>query len=149
MKNDEKMNPVRNRATSHVISNGMNEPNITTGQVAGCLAILRRADKFMTAAEIAAHLGIGGEHETQRRHIRALVKELRDNGSMIVANTLDGYWLTQDAELWKTYVEHRAIDARVMLAEVSRRKKSLETRKGQGFLFSNRIQAGVATMGVN
>jgi biotin operon repressor len=125
----------------------MNEPNITTDQVAGCLRVLKAADKFMTAAEIAHQIGIGGEHETQRRHIRALVKKLRDNGSMIVANTLDGYWLTEDIAIWKDYNEHRAIDAKVMLAEVSRRKKTLSERKGQGFLFSNRIPAGCATMG--
>jgi biotin operon repressor len=124
----------------------MNEPNITTDQVAGCLGILRRADKFMTAAEIACRLGISGERETQRRHIRAIVKHLRDGGSMIVANTLDGYWLTADAALWKDYNEHRAIDAKVMLAEVSRRKKIID-KKGQGFLFNNRITAGCATMG--
>jgi biotin operon repressor len=127
----------------------MNEPNITTDQVAGCLAILKRADKFMTAAEIAGRLGIGGEHETQRRHIRALIKELRDNGSMIIANTMDGYWLTDDLVIWQDYINKRAIDAKVMLAEVSRRKKSLSEKRGQGFLFNNRIQVGVATMGTN
>ena len=104
---------------------------------------------YPTEAEIAAHLGIGGGHETQRRHIRALVKELRDNGSMIIANNAEGYWLTDDVQKWKDYNEHRAIDAKVMLAEVSRRKKSLAERKGQGFLFSTRVPAGCATVGAN
>jgi biotin operon repressor len=127
----------------------MNEPNITTDQVAGCLGILKRADKFMTAAEIAAHLGIAGEHESQRRHIRALVKELRDNGSMIIANTADGYWLTDDETKWRDYIEHRAIDAKVMLAEVSNHKKTLTDKKGQGILFDNRVQMGCATVRAN
>jgi len=125
----------------------MNEPNITTDQVAECLGILKRADKFMTAAEIAVHLGIAGCHESQRRHIRALVKELRDqDGEMIVANNRDGYWLTKDLKIWADYVEHRAIDAKTMLAEVSSRKKIID-KTGQGILFDNRIPAGVATMG--
>jgi biotin operon repressor len=127
----------------------MNEPNITTDQVAGCLAILRRAEKFMTAAEIAARLGIAGSHETQRRHIRALVKELRDNGSMIIANNAEGYWLTNDEAKWRDYVEHRAIDAKVILAEVSRRKQMLADTKDQGMLFNMRVPAGCATVGVN
>ena len=125
----------------------MNEPNVATEQAAGCLRILKQAERFMTAAEIACQLGIGGEHETQRRHIRAIVKQLRDNGSMIVANTQDGYWLTQDPKIWQDYNEHRAIDAKVMLAEVSRRKKMLADKKGQGLLFNNRIAAGCATVG--
>jgi biotin operon repressor len=126
----------------------MNEPNITTDQVAGCLGILRRADKFMTAAEIAVHLGIAGCHESQRRHIRALVKELRDQGEMIIANNWDGYWLTKDLKIWDDYVNHRAIEAKTMLAEVSQRKKFID-RNGQGILFDNRVPAGVATMGGN
>jgi hypothetical protein len=127
----------------------MSEPIITTDQVAGCLSILKAADKFMTAAEIAIRLGIGGEHETKRRHIRALVKKLRDShGSMIVANTRDGYWLTTDVKIWQDYINDRAIDAKVMLAEVSNRKRMLAGTKGQGMLFNNRIQAGCATVGV-
>ncbi|MGD0077065.1 MAG: hypothetical protein ABSB91_00405 [Sedimentisphaerales bacterium] len=126
----------------------MNEPNITTDQVAECLGILKRADKFMTAAEIAVHLGIAGCHESQRRHIRALVKQLRDNGEMIVANSRDGYYLTADIEKWKAYNEGRAIDAKEMLAEISLRKKFID-KTGQGILFDNRIPCGVATMGGN
>lgn len=126
----------------------MSEPIITTDQVAGCLSILKAADKFMTAIEIAARLGIGGLHESQRRHIRAIVKELRDNhGSMIVANTRDGYWLTTDVKIWQDYNNHIAIDAKVMLAEVGNRKKMLADSQGQGTLFSNRIPAGCATVG--
>jgi biotin operon repressor len=104
----------------------------------------------MTAAEIAARLGISGNHETQRRHIRAIVKELRDNhGSMIVANTRDGYWLTTDVTIWQDYNNHIAIDAKVMLAEVGNRKKMLAGKKGQGMLFDNRVPAGYATIGAN
>jgi biotin operon repressor len=127
----------------------MDQPNITTDQVAGCLAILKRAEKFMTAAEIAAHLGIAGGHETQRRHIRAIVKQLRDSGSMIIANNADGYWLTDDTIKWQDYINHRAIDAKVMLTEVSHRKRMLADTRGQGMLFSNRVPAGCATVGVN
>lgn len=126
----------------------MDQPIITTDQVAGCLKVLKAADKFMTAAEIAARLGIGGNHETQRRHIRAIVKELRDNhGSMIVANTRDGYWLTQDVNIWKDYINHIAIDAKVMLAEVSNRRKMLAGSNGQGVLFNMRVRTGCATVG--
>ena len=125
----------------------MNEPIITTEQAARCLGILKAAEKFMTAAEIATHLGIGGAHETQRRHIRAIVKQLRDGGSMIIANNADGYWLTEDADIFWAYMQKRAIDAKVILAEVSSRKKMLADKKGQGMLFDNRVQVGCATVG--
>jgi len=124
----------------------MYDVNVTTDQAAGCLGILKRADKFMTAAEIAASLGFGGGHETQRRHIRAIVEQLRENGSMIIANTRDGYWLTTDESVWKDYNEHRAIDCKVILAEVSHRKKLIDST-GQGRLFDSRVQAGCATVG--
>jgi len=126
----------------------MSEPIITTDQVAGCLRILKAADKFMTAAEIATRLRIDGEHETKRRHIRAIVKQLRDDGSMIVANTRDGYWLTTDTKIWQDYNNNIAIDAKVMLAEVGNRKRMLAGTKGQGMLFNMRIPVGCATVGV-
>ena len=125
----------------------MEQPIVTSEQAGRCLGILEAAEKFMTAAEIAVRLGIGGRRETQRRRVRAIVKRLRDNGSMIIANNADGYWLTGDADIFWQYMQKRAIDAKVILAEVSSRKKMLADKKGQGMLFDNRIQAGCATVG--
>jgi len=112
----------------------MNEPNVTTDACAACLRILKTAAEPMVAADMAVRMQLAGNRETQRRHIRAIVKHLRDNGSRIVATLAGGYWLTEDDELWREYNEGRQIDAKKIFAETHRRKMLMD-QKGQGVLF--------------
>jgi biotin operon repressor len=100
-----------------------------------CLAILEQADEPLTAVAIAERLRLHGCRETQRRVVRAMIKELRDRGYHIVATLTDGYALTRDDGIWKDYTDGRLIDAKRILAEVSRRNRDRQDR-GQGLLFS-------------
>jgi biotin operon repressor len=99
------------------------------------LRIFETADEPMTAAAIAAKLGLDGSVETQRRAVRAMVKGLRDHGHWIVATLTDGYALTKNAGIWRDYSEGRAVDARRIFWEVSDRKKQMSDGN-QGLLFS-------------
>jgi len=121
-------------------------PNITAEETAKCLRVLEQAQKPMVAVELARSLQLAGCRESQRRHVRAIIKHLRDNGSMIVATRQEGYWLTEDSSLWRDYLEGRQIDAKRILDETHKRKKQMT--EGQGFLFDMRIRCGVATCGV-
>lgn len=102
----------------------------------------------MVAAALAAALWLSGNRESQRRHVRAIVEHLRDNGSMIVATLQQGYWLTEDSQLWKDYLEGRQIDAKRVLGETHKRKRMLADAKGQGLLFGQKVCCGVATRGI-
>ena len=124
----------------------MNEPNVTTLDASKCLRILQASHEPLVAAELAARLQLSGNRETQRRHVRAIVKHLRDNGSRIVATLAGGYWLTNDDEIWRDYLEGRAIDAKRIIGEASRKKKMLSDAKGQGMLFVPTVQCGCATV---
>jgi len=121
---------------------------VTAQEAAKCLRILEQARAPMVAAELARSLYLGGNHESQRRHVRAIIEQLRYNGSMIVATRRQGYWLTDDERLWKDYLEGRQIDAKRILGETHKRKRMLADAKGQGLLFDQRIRCGVATCGV-
>jgi len=115
----------------------MDKTNITTDEAAACLRLLRRAGGPMTAAELAATLYFSGKRETQRRHVRALIKHLRDNGAWIAATLQGGYFLTGDPALWRDYNEGRQIDAKKIFGVTHKRKKAaLADRLGQGFLFN-------------
>jgi len=126
----------------------VNKPSITTSEAARALRILQEADSPIVAAGLAAALGLAGNRETQRRHVRAIIEHLRADGSMIVATLQQGYWLTCDAALWRDYLEGRQIDAKRILGETGKRKKMLSDAKGQGMLFEQRIQMGCATCGI-
>lgn len=125
----------------------MTKTDITTLEVARCLSLLEAAKEPIAAADIARRLGLYGCRETRRRHVRAIVKRLRDNGSMIVATLQDGYFLTEDMQLWQDYLSGRQIDAKRVLGETHRRKKMVADGGGQGTLFDMRIRCGVATCG--
>jgi len=124
----------------------VNERNVTTQETAECLFILQEASGPMTAAELAGQLYLQGLRETQRRRVRALVKQLRDNGSMIVATLAGGYWLTKDHRLWTDYLEGRQIDAKRVLGQTYGRQKQARARR-QEFLFDMRTPTGCATIG--
>lgn len=115
-------------------------PNVTTDLGARCLNILTVLDGPMAAADIAARLGLDGSRESQRRHVRAIVKQLRDCGSKIVG-TPDGCFLTEDEAMWREYLNGKQIDAKRVLAEVSRRRKKLSN--GQGLLFTEPVRSAI------
>ncbi len=126
----------------------MTKLNITTLEAAKCLSFLESADEPLVAAELARKLRLSGSRESQRRHVRALVEHLRDNGSMIIATLQNGYWLTEDSALWRDYLEGRQIDAKRILGETHKRKRTLADAQGQGLLFEQRLCCGCATCGV-
>lgn len=109
--------------------------NVEASEVAMCLAILQTHESPIVAAEIARRLHLEGSRETGRRHVRAIVKQLRDKGAMIVAVGSSGYYLTDDPDLWKQYLEGRQIEAKKVMGETHKRKKMAADSKGQGLLF--------------
>ncbi len=122
----------------------MPTPNVTTLEVARCLSILESADEPIVAAELAARLHLSGNRESQRRHIRAIIKQLRDDGSMIIATLQDGYFLTEDPQFYQDYLDGKQIDAKRILGETHRRKKMLtEVGSGQGVLFGPVVTTGI------
>jgi len=126
----------------------MDQVNITSPQAARCLRILENAaGKPIVAAELARQLGLAGNRETQRRHVRAIIEHLRETGAMVVATLQDGYFLTEDTSLWRDYLEGRQIDAKKILGQTHKKKRMLTDVNGQGLLFTQRICCGVAMMG--
>lgn len=122
----------------------MTEIYITTKEAANCLAILKSATKPIVAADLAAKLWLSGSRESQRRHVRAIIEHLRkENDSWIVGLNPDGYFLTKDRQIWRDYNEGRGITAKRIFAEVHNRKKMLQDRTGQGFLFGPRVTVGL------
>jgi len=108
---------------------------VPSERMAACMALLRRADGPLTAAAIAAALAIPGERETQRRRVREVIDALRlADKAWIVADTIQGYWLTTDEAVWRAWDESRAIEAKRTLGESHKRTKML-TDRGQGLLF--------------
>jgi len=110
-------------------------PIVTSPEAARCLTILENADKPIVAADLAEQLRLDGCRETKRRHVRAIVKHLRDNDSMIVAVGAAGYYLTEDVKVWQDYLDGRQIDAKRILGETGKRKKEV-AGKNQGLLFA-------------
>jgi len=92
------------------------------------------AERPLKAILIAAMLGIEGDRETQKRHVRAIVRHLRRQGAWIVASLTEGYWLTHEPGIWREYTERRTVDARRILAEASRRRRQVR-EAGQRMLF--------------
>jgi biotin operon repressor len=121
----------------------MNEVHVTNSDLAGCLTILKETGTPLTAAEIAARLYLAGCRETQRRHVRAIIEQLRKTGARIVATLSEGYWLTNDLTLWRDYLEGRQINAKIILAETHKRKRMLADAAGQGILFGQKTTIGI------
>jgi len=116
---------------------------ITTTETAYCLTLLKAENEAITAAALAVRLGLSGNRETQRRHVRELIKHLRDSGSRIVATLSEGYFLTSDDSLWRDYLEGKQIDAKRIIGESARRKRVLVDSQGQGFLFAPNAVIGL------
>jgi len=127
----------------------MNKPHITTSETAIALDILSSENGPFTAAELAGRLYLTGSRETQRRRIRAIVKRLRDDGAMIIATLAGGYQMTRNEAAWRDYLEGRQIEAKKTLGSTYKKKRQiLSDKAGQGLLFSQKINMGVATMEV-
>jgi biotin operon repressor len=123
------------------------KPNVTTDLQARCLRLLKQADGPIVAALIAEMLGLDGPHESRRRRVRLIVQQLRDAGEMIVADSHQGYCLTDDERVFKAYLDGRQIEAKGVLGQTHSRKKMLTDGRGQGVLFPQRVPAGCATAG--
>ena len=54
---------------------------------------------------------------------------------MIVAVGSRGYYLTEDPDIWKQYLDGRQIEAKKVMGETHKRKKIAADSKGQGLLF--------------
>lgn len=109
--------------------------NVTTQEQAACLRILQAAIQPITAAELAVRLGLGGQRETQRRHIRAIVEELRADGVRVIAFNPQGYWLVKTEAEWLEYCRNRENYAKRIIGEASRRIHMATDHHGQGLLF--------------
>ena len=121
----------------------MQHENVTTDMAAALARLLKARTEPIVAADIAMALKLGGDRETQRRHVRRIVKHLRDGGSRIVATIAGGYWLTADDAMWKDYLEGRSIDAKRIIGEAAKRKRAIEPG-GQQLLFMPGFRVGVA-----
>ncbi|MFA5187013.1 MAG: hypothetical protein WC551_11075 [Patescibacteria group bacterium] len=124
----------------------MDRVNVTTDEARQCIEVLKRAEAFMTAANLAARMTLRGGRETRRRHVRAIVKQLRDDGQWIVAQNPEGYFLTQDESLWKDYLEGRKIESKRVIGETARRQKMVTDRQGQGLLFAQMLGVALGTV---
>lgn len=123
----------------------MNNLNVTTEQAGRCLRLLQSAEQPIVAAKLAGMLGFVGSRESKRRHVRAIIKQLRDCGEMIVADSKGGYWLTDDKSVWKNYLEGRQIEAKKTLCDTHEKRKAVLTdASGQELLFDNRVPVGCA-----
>ena len=112
------------------------KPVIEQQKLANALTLLKGAEDIMSAASMAAKLGIAGKRETQRRRVREIIAELRCGGHWIVATTAGGCWLTEDAAMWKEYCDHKMIDGKRMIGEAAKRKRTAAVPTGQGNLFA-------------
>jgi biotin operon repressor len=121
----------------------MNQVNVTSNEAAACLALLKSGGRPRVAADIAEILRLGGSRESQRRHVRAIIKQLREDGEMIVATLQGGYWLTDDDKLWREYLEGRKIDAKKTIGQTHKRIKAATDSLGQGLLFGRHVTTGL------
>ncbi len=121
----------------------MDRGKATTYELSDCLAVLTTADKPLTAAEIAAKLGLAGCRETQRRRVRAFIKLLRDKGCQIIATQQDGYSVAKNDRMCWGYLDSRQIYAKRLLGVTHKRKRMLTTARGQGLLFGRRMMTGL------
>ncbi|HAL45500.1 MAG: hypothetical protein A2Y12_08820 [Planctomycetes bacterium GWF2_42_9] len=104
-------------------------------QAARCLMLIKNNGPILAAA-LAERLGFVGERETLRRKIRAIVQHLRnDCGEMIVADSVNGYYLTEDEKVWQDYLNGRQIDAKKILGITGKQLKMVTDSRGQGLLF--------------
>ena len=105
--------------------------------------LVRHPDRPISAVELADAAGIPGLHETKRRRVRELIRELREQGRRVCAgsghDTDCGLWLARDDAEWRAYLESRRSMLRFEFAELSRTQRAASERgAGQGTLFETR-----------
>ena len=115
---------------------------VTTPELAKTISILQQAGKPMTAIEIATRLGLEGCRESQRRHVRAIIEELRNKGCRIAANQRDGCWIARGDQEWRQYLEGRKIEAKQQIGEAHRRKKCTY-EDGTIAMFGQQVGVGI------
>ena len=121
----------------------MGQVMITTCQAAQCRRILENADSPIVAARLAEMLDLSGSRETQRRRVRAIIRDLREtDGAWIVATLQGGYWLTDDPAMWRDYNEGRKIDAKRIIGKAHKQKMAVDST-GQGVLFGLQTACGI------
>ena len=123
----------------------MDSNDVTTDELAQCLAILKSAAGPMTAAQIAARLGLAGCRETQRRRVRAMTLALRDKGVRVAATQQNGYYIAQNDAAWRAYLDGRQIEAKTVLGVTHPRIRQVVESKGQGLLYGQRLTTGAYT----
>ena len=102
---------------------------------AKCLALIK-SDGPIRAIALAVRLGIEGNRENKRRHIRAIVQHLRnDCGELIAADLIYGYYIAPTKEIWQMYLDGRQIDAKKILGITHKQLRMVQDSKGQGLLF--------------
>jgi biotin operon repressor len=111
-------------------------------EVAKTLSILERATGPLTAIEIATRLGLEGCRESQRRHVRAIIEELRDKGVRIVADRKNGYFITRHDSVWRDYLDGRQIEGKGIIGEAHRRKKCMY-EDGTIAMFGQQVATGI------
>ena len=117
-------------------------PIVNSEMAAACYGLLRASASPMTAAKIAESLGMGGCRETQRRHVRAIIKRLREAGCRVVADNKDGYQLTADDGLYARYLELQKRRATRRIGEAHGRQMACYAG-GQGALFGPVVCVGI------
>lgn len=93
----------------------------------------------ITAADLAVMcgvgFGVGGNRETQRRRIRALVERMREHGYRICAGN-EGYWSARDDREWHAYQDARRKGSLFEFVRIAKMKTAAnEKRSGQGRMF--------------
>ena len=98
-----------------------------------------RTDRAVPAIELAEHLKLLGNHETRRRAVRKLIKQMHEEGIMICADshpTEGGYWYARDDGEWSRYLDARASQARFKFVAIrTMREAAADRNSGQGRLF--------------
>ena len=113
----------------------MKHNQFSSDLAARCLRLIKEQGP-VKAITLAGQLGIEGLRETKRRRIRAIVQHLRNSaGNMIVADEINGYFLTDDITIWQNYLAGRQIDAKKILGITHRQLKMVTDSRGQGLLF--------------
>lgn len=120
--------------------------NVTKPDLRDCLSLLKKADGFLTAADLAARMQLKGGRETRRRRVRAIIQALRQAGTWIVGQNPEGYFLTADKVLWTDYLEGRQIDAKRILGEAHRRRQTAGEFGGQGLLFAEAVKTALGAL---
>ena len=94
-------------------------------------AVLERHEgmrRSIVAREIAASLGLRGRAAV--RQVAAAVEALRQEGMLICATTVDGYWVPANVEEWRAYGKRLRDRAVTLLRTVRAQEQAARVRFG-------------------